>query len=62
LIWKWNESSFWDGSTLGATFAYSYPIILPRATRAVKAGEVLQVKLYTRCGGMSKLRYKVVGS
>lgn len=54
------ESIFWDGSTLGATYAYSYPIILPIPTRVVKAGEVLAVKLrYTLCGGMKTLRYEV---
>jgi hypothetical protein len=54
------ESIFWDGSRLGATYAYSYPIILPLATRAVKEGDVLQVKLrYTLCGGMKTLRYEV---
>lgn len=54
------ESVFWDGSTLGATYAYSYPIILPLETRAVKTGDVFRVTLrYTLCGGMKTLRYAV---
>lgn len=56
-----SESVFWDGSKLDATYAYSYPLILPLTTSVVKAGEVLQVKLrYTLCGGMKTLRYEVV--
>lgn len=54
------ESIFFDGSTLGATYAYSYPVILPIDSRAVRKGEVLNVKIrYTICGGMKTLRYSV---
>ncbi len=56
-----SESVFWDVSTLGATYAYSYPIILPLASRSVQAGELIQVKLsYKLCGGMKTLRYEIV--
>lgn len=52
------ESRFFDGSTLGATYAYSYPVILPIDTRKVSKGEILNVKIgYTICGGMKTLRY-----
>lgn len=54
------ESIFFDGSTLGATYAYSYPVILPIASRTVHKGEVLNVKIrYTICGGMKTLKYAV---
>ena len=54
------ESTFFDGSTLGATYAYSYPVILPIETREVTAGQVLNVKIsYTICGGMKTLRYSL---
>jgi predicted RNA methylase len=54
------ESIFFDGSTLGATYAYSYPVILPIDSRAVRKGEVLNVKIrYTICGGMKTLKYAV---
>lgn len=54
------ESLFFDGSTLGATYAYSYPVILPVDTRNVIKGQVLKVKIgYTICGGMKTLRYSL---
>ncbi len=54
------ETTFWDGSTLGASYAYSYPLILPIAPREVRKGEVLPVRIrYTLCGGMKSLRYVV---
>jgi predicted RNA methylase len=54
------ESRFFDGSTLGATYAYSYPVILPIGTRKMKKSEVLKVKIgYTICGGMKTLQYSV---
>lgn len=56
------ESLFFDGSTLGATYAYSYPLILPIDTREVRKGEILNVKIgYTICGGMKTLRYSLSG-
>ena len=55
-----SETIFWDGSTLGATYAYSYPLILPIEPRDVRKGEVLPVRIrYTLCGGMKSLRYAV---
>ena len=55
-----DESLFFDGATLGATYAYSYPVILPIATMEVKKGDVLNVKIsYKICGGMRSLRYAV---
>lgn len=54
------ETTFWDGSTLGAAYAYSYPLILPIEPRAVRKGEVLDLRIrYTLCGGMKTLRYAV---
>ncbi|MCC7312252.1 MAG: 50S ribosomal protein L11 methyltransferase [Sulfuritalea sp.] len=54
------ETRFFDGSTLGASYAYSYPVILPIDTREVAKGQVLKVKIgYTICGGMKTLRYSV---
>ena len=54
------ESLFFDGSKLGASYAYSYPVILPIETREVSKGQVLKVKIgYTICGGMKTLRYSV---
>lgn len=54
------ETRFFDGSTLGATYAYSYPVILPIDTREVSKGQVLKVRIgYTICGGMKTLRYSV---
>ena len=54
------ESIFFDGSTLGATYAYSYPVILPIDNRAVHKGEVLTMKIRdTICGGMKTLKYSV---
>jgi predicted RNA methylase len=54
------ETVFWDGSALGATYAYSYPVILPIDSRTVRKGEVLNVKIrYTICGGMKTLKYAV---
>lgn len=55
------ETRFFDGSTLGESYAYSYPVILPIDTRAVAKGQALKVKIgYTICGGMKTLRYAVV--
>ncbi|MDP2826368.1 MAG: hypothetical protein Q8O52_27230 [Sulfuritalea sp.] len=55
-----SETIFWDGSTLGAAYAYSYPLILPIEPRDVRKGEILSVRIrYTLCGGMKTLRYSV---
>lgn len=54
------ETRFFDGSILGASYAYSYPVILPIETREVTKGQMLKVKIgYTICGGMKTLRYSV---
>lgn len=54
------KTTFYDGSTLGGTFAYDYPLILPIAETSVKKGEVYIVDLqYKVCGGMNTLRYSL---
>lgn len=54
------ETTFWDGSTLGATYAYSYPIVLPIDPVEVKKGDALDAKVgYTICGGMKTLKWAV---
>lgn len=54
------KTTFWDNSTLGGTFAYDYPIILPIETCTVKKGDVFGVKLnYTVSGGIDSLKYSV---
>lgn len=55
-----SESIFCDGSRLGATYAYSYPVILPIETREVNKGDVLRVSIrYTLCGGMKTLHWAI---
>ncbi len=55
-----NKTIFFDGSTLGATFAYCFPVILPISEQIVKAGEIFTVSLsYTLCGGFDTLAYSV---
>jgi predicted RNA methylase len=55
-----SETAFWDGSTLGATYAYSYPIILPIDTIEVGEGNAFDVEIsYKICGGMQTLKYAV---
>jgi hypothetical protein len=54
------ETRFFNGSTLGASYAYSYPVILPIETREVSKEQMLKVKIsYRICGGMKTLRYAV---
>lgn len=49
-----------DGSNLGATFAYDYPLILPISTRTVSEGEAFIIDLnYTLNGGFSSLQYSL---
>lgn len=49
-----------DRLKLAATYAYSYPVILPIDNRAVRKGEVLNLKIRsTICGGMKTLKYAV---
>lgn len=54
------ETLFDDGSKLGATFAYDYPIILPIDTIPVKRGDSFEISLsYKICGGMKTLKYSL---
>ncbi len=54
------KTYFSDGSTLGGTFAYSYPILLPIAKMRVKKGQLVSAYIkYKISGGMSTLMYKV---
>lgn len=54
------ETTFSDGSKLGPTFAYSYPIILPIDTTVVNKGDsfLLSIK-YRLCGGLHNLKYSL---
>jgi predicted RNA methylase len=53
-------SEFWDGSRFGASFAYSYPILLPIEPMEVEPGRRYRVSLqYRMCGGFRTLRYEV---
>ena len=55
-----NETIFTDGSKLDASYAYSYPIILPIEKMEVEEGDVFSVKLsYIMCEGFNNLRYTV---
>jgi predicted RNA methylase len=54
------KTTFHDGSTLGGTFAYDYPLILPISETVVKKGETYVVDLqYKVCGGMNTLKYSL---
>jgi len=55
-----SDTIFFDDSVLGATFAYSYPIILPIKEIVVKKGDILKVDIsYKLCGGMHTLHYSI---
>ncbi len=55
-----SDTIFFDDSTLGPTFAYSYPIILPVESIIVKKGDILKVEIsYKICGGMHTLNYSL---
>lgn len=52
------QTTFFDGSVLGATYAYDYPIILPVDELHVAKGDVISLRLaYRLCGGMQTLSY-----
>ncbi len=52
------KTFFHDGSTMGATFAYDYPIILPVENHAVKKGDKFRASIsYELNGGFSKLKF-----
>jgi predicted RNA methylase len=56
-----SESEFWDGSRLGASYAYSYPIVLPldKSVHLIR-GQTIHVDLrYRLCGGFSSLTWGV---
>lgn len=53
-----SQTIFSDGSAFDASFAYSYPIILPIDDCDVLAGDIFVVNIsYELCGGFDKLRY-----
>lgn len=54
------ETTFFDNSKLGATFAYDYPIILPIKNTTVKTGDKFDLGLsYEISGGMKTLKYSL---
>lgn len=54
------KTTFYDKSSLGATFAYDYPLILPIDNIDVKKGDEFIVKLkYKVCGGLDSLKYSI---
>lgn len=56
-----SKTIFFDDSTLWASFAYSYPIILPIKKTRVSAGEEYIVSLnYIMCEGFNKLKYFIL--
>lgn len=55
-----SETVFDDGSTLGATFAYCYPIILPVSEIKVHKDDKFEMCLsYEMCGGFKTLSYSL---
>jgi len=54
----WGRTFLGDGSEMGASFAYDYPIVLPINATAVKAGHFVEVEVsYDINGGFSGLSY-----
>lgn len=54
------KTTFWDGATLGHSFAYCYPILLPVAPMRVRSGDLVRIKLsYTMCDDMTDLDWSV---
>lgn len=54
------KTTFFDNSTLGATFAYDYPIILPIENQIVEKNKILSVSIaYKISGGLSSLSYSI---
>jgi predicted RNA methylase len=55
------KTTFSDKSSLGATFAYDYPLILPIESIKVKKGDIINVKIqYIANEGLSTLSYKAI--
>ena len=58
-----SRTVFCDGSILGASDAYCYPLILPVSPISAKRGDKIAVKLtYDMCAGFSALRLDVRNS
>jgi predicted RNA methylase len=54
------DTFFADNSTLGPTYAYAYPLILPIPESKVKKGDIFSVKVsYELCGGFDGFSYSV---
>lgn len=52
------KTTFYDNSTLGATYAYDYPIILPIDEISVAKGDTIYVSLsYTISGGLQSVKF-----
>ena len=55
-----SKSIFYNGTVFDASFAYSYPIILPLDDILVSAGQRFSVEIsYIMCAGLKHLRYAV---
>jgi len=61
-----SETVFHDGSRLGATFSYCYPVLLPVPESVVAPGDRFELHLsYVLCGGFKTLAYsleRIIGS
>lgn len=54
------ETIFWDGSKLGATDAYNYPLILPIDPINIRRGDILNATIsYRISGGIKTLKWAV---
>lgn len=54
------KTIFYDNSSFGGSFAYSYPIIIPFKKTAVKRGDRFKVSLkYMLCGGFQNFKYSI---
>lgn len=56
-----SQTIFHDGSTFDASFAYSYPIVLPLDDCEVLVGDTFRVGIsYELCGGFGNFKYSCV--
>lgn len=54
------RTTFYDGSSLGSTFAYDYPLILPVSAEKVKKGDIFRANLsYKVCSGLGNLKFSL---
>ena len=54
------KTIFYDNSSVGATFAYCYPILLPIKEQQVQIGDNFVIKLsYNMCEGFDTLDYSI---